>query len=59
MKTFHVKVAVRILEFYEVEADDPAEAEAIWSDGELIHTSDEALDTEILSVEEDRKDSYA
>ncbi len=52
MKRFHVKVAVRILEIYEVEAADTAEAADCWCDGELIHASDEALDTEFLSVEE-------
>ena len=52
MKKYHVKVAVRILEIYEVEAEDPAAAADYWPDGKLIHTSDEALDSEFLSVEE-------
>jgi hypothetical protein len=51
MSRFHVKVAVRILEIYEIEAEDAAEARDCWSDGTLIHTSDEALETEVLSVE--------
>ncbi|MGO9468047.1 MAG: hypothetical protein ACLQVF_28270 [Isosphaeraceae bacterium] len=51
MKRSHVNVAVRILEIYEVEAADEAEARDCWSDGKLIHTSDEALDSEVLSVE--------
>lgn len=51
MKRFHVSVAVRILEIYEIEAEDAAEARDCWSDGTLIHTSDEALETEVLSVE--------
>ncbi len=52
MKTFHVKVAVRILEIYEVEAENAADAKEMWSDGAIIHTSDEAFDTEILSTKE-------
>jgi hypothetical protein len=52
MKTFHVKVAVRILEIYEVEAANADDASATWDDGKLIHTSDEALETEILSTKE-------
>jgi hypothetical protein len=52
MKTYRVKVAVRVLEIYEVRAEDEADASDNWSDGDLIHTSDEALETEVLSVEE-------
>lgn len=52
MKKFHVKVAIKILEIYEIEAEDPADASELWSDGKLIHTNDEALDAEVLSVEE-------
>lgn len=52
MRTYHVKVAVRILEIYEVEADDAEEAADNWTEGTLIHTCDEALDTEILTVKE-------
>jgi hypothetical protein len=50
MKTYRVKVAIRILEIYEVEAENPDDAAANWEDGKLIHTSDEALETEILST---------
>lgn len=46
MKKFHVSVAVRILEIYEVEAGDAED----WSFGRLIHTNDEALYSEVLSV---------
>jgi hypothetical protein len=53
MKTYRVKVAVRILEIYEIEADDP-EAAACCADGDLIHTNDEALDSEVLSMKEAR-----
>jgi hypothetical protein len=52
MKTFQVKVAVRILEIYEVEAENADDAAADWNDGKLIHTSDEALENEILSTKE-------
>ncbi len=52
MKNYHVKVAVRILEIYEVQAKDKEAAADSWSDGDLIRTYDEALDSEILSVKE-------
>jgi hypothetical protein len=52
MKTYHVKVAVQILEIYEIEAEDAEAASESWSDGDLIHTNDEALDSIVLSVEE-------
>jgi hypothetical protein len=52
MKTYRVKVAVRILEIYEVEAENAEEASETWCDGELIDRSDEALDSEILSTKE-------
>lgn len=52
MKTYHVKVAVQILEIYEVEAEDAETASESWSEGKLIHTNDEALDSTVLSVKE-------
>jgi hypothetical protein len=52
MKKYHVKVAVQILEIYEVEAEDAEMAADDWSFGALIHTDDEALDSTVLSVEE-------
>lgn len=52
MKTYHVTVAVQILEIYEIEADDAETASDSWSDGNLIHTNDEALDSVVLSVKE-------
>jgi hypothetical protein len=52
MKTYYVNVAVRILEIYKVRAEDPESARDLWSDGVLIHTNDEALDSEVLSVKE-------
>ena len=52
MKTFRVKVAVRILEIYEVEAENADVAAVTWDEGKLLHTSDEALDSEILSTKE-------
>jgi hypothetical protein len=52
MNTYHVKVAVRILEIYKVQAEDKESAADLWSDGDLIHTDDEALDAEVLSVKE-------
>jgi hypothetical protein len=52
MKTYHVSVAVQILEIYEVEAEGAEAAADLWCDGDLIHTNDEALDTVVLSVKE-------
>ena len=52
MKKYHVKVAVQILEIYEVEAEDPETASDDWSFGDLIHRDDEALDSTVLSVKE-------
>jgi hypothetical protein len=52
MKTYHVKVAVQILEIYEIEADDPETASDDWSSGDLIYTDDDALDSTVLSVQE-------
>jgi hypothetical protein len=52
MKKYHVKVAVQILEIYEVEAEDAEAASEVWSDGDLIYTNDEALDSAVLSVKE-------
>ncbi len=52
MKTYHVKVAVRILEIYKIEAEDAETAAEEWPCGELIHTNDEALDSTVLSVKE-------
>jgi hypothetical protein len=54
MKKYEVTVAVRILEIYQVEANDRASAAEAWSDGELIHTDDEALEGEVLRVKESR-----
>lgn len=50
MPIFTVKVAVRILEIYEIGAENEEEARENWADGSLEHHSDEALDTEVLSV---------
>jgi hypothetical protein len=52
MKTYYVKVAVRILEIYKVRAEDEELARDLWCDGALIDTNDEALDSEVLSVKE-------
>ncbi len=52
MKKYHVKVAVQILEIYEVEADDPETAADDWSCGKLIRADDEALESTVLSVKE-------
>ena len=52
MKTYHVKVAVQILEIYEIEAEHELAAADDWASGELIHTNDEALDSTVLSVKE-------
>ena len=52
MKSFHVSVAIRVLEIYRVDAESQEEAADNWCWGELVHTSDEALDSEFLGVEE-------
>jgi len=52
MKTYRVKVISRILEFYEVEADSPEEAEELYAVGDYLGCDEEALDNEIVSVEE-------
>jgi hypothetical protein len=52
MKKYHVKVAARVLEIWEVEAETADDAIATWDDGRLIHTCDEALETEVLSAKE-------
>jgi hypothetical protein len=52
MKKYHVKVAVQILEIYEVEAEDTETALICWDEGQLIHTCDEAIECEPLSAEE-------
>jgi len=52
MKTFEIRVAVRTLEIYQVEAENAEAAREAWCDGELVHASDEALNSEILSVKE-------
>jgi hypothetical protein len=52
MKTYRVKVAIRILEIYHVEAEDEEEAAESWADGDLVHTNDEALDSTVLTIKE-------
>lgn len=52
MKKYHVKVAVQTLEIYEVEAASQDEASELWAEGKLISTSDDTLDTAVLSVRE-------
>jgi hypothetical protein len=52
MKKFHVSIAVQILEIYEIEAEDAEIASDCWSDGDLIYTEDEALDSTVLTVKE-------
>ena len=52
MKKYHVKVAVQILEIYEIKAEDAEMAADDWSSGDLIHTNDEALESIVLSVKE-------
>ncbi len=54
MTTYHVKVAAKVLEIWEVEAENADDAKANWNNGELIHTCDEALETEMLSAQEVR-----
>jgi hypothetical protein len=56
MPIFTVKVAVRILEIYEIEAENEDEARENWADGSLEHHSDEALDTQVLSVKLENPD---
>ena len=52
MRKYEAKVAVKIIEFYEVEAASAEEAAGDWGLGDLVHTSDAFLDAEVLSVEE-------
>jgi hypothetical protein len=52
MKKYHVKVAVQILEIYEVEAADAETAGEDWGYGKLINADDEALESTVLSVAE-------
>jgi hypothetical protein len=52
MKKYRVQIVFRTLEIYEVEAEDAATATDLWAEGRLIHRSDEALDSEVLSVQE-------
>lgn len=54
MSRFHVTVAARMLETYEVEATDPVEASDRWFEGRFLFCDDEALETEVLSVKEVR-----
>ena len=51
MKRYRVKVAVKTLETYEVEANSEAEAADDWGLGELVDADDEALESEVLVVE--------
>ena len=48
-KTFRIKVIVRMIEIYEIEADDQEQAEDQWADGRLIATDDD-VENEILEV---------
>lgn len=52
MKTFHVKVAVQVLEIYQVQAEDAQTAAEDWGSGKLIDADDETLESTILAVEE-------
>ena len=51
-KTYRVKVLSRVLEFYEVEAASPEEAEELYAIGDYLGCDEEALDNEVVSVEE-------
>jgi hypothetical protein len=52
MKKYHVKVAVQILEIYEIEAEDAETAKEDRGCGKLIDADDEALESIVLSVKE-------
>jgi hypothetical protein len=52
MKKYRVKVAVQVLEIYEIEAEDAEMAADDWSFGAFIYSDDEALESTVLSVEE-------
>jgi len=54
MKTYRVKVIIRTLEYYEVEADSPEEAEELYALGDYLGCDEEALDNEVISVKEER-----
>jgi len=53
MKTYRVKVISRILEFYEVEAGSLEEAEELYALGHYLGCDEEALDNEVVSIEEE------
>ena len=52
MKKYHVKVAVKILEIYEVQAPNAPSAAKTWSKGRLVYIDDEVRKSTVLSVEE-------
>ena len=54
MRTYRVKVITRVLEFYEIEADSPEEAEELYALGHYLGCDEEALDNEIAGIEEAR-----
>lgn len=52
MKKFQVKIIVKTLEIYEVEAEDAEQAEANWAEGRLVRADDEVFDVDVDSVTE-------
>jgi hypothetical protein len=52
MRKYHVKVAVQVLQIYEVEAEDPETAAEDWAFGRFLGADDEALENTVLSVRE-------
>ena len=53
MTKYRVTIIARMLETYEVEAEDAEQAEENWPDGSLVST-DDSLECEIIAVEESR-----
>lgn len=51
MTKYRVTIIAKMLETYEVEAEDAEGAEDNWQDGKLVST-DHSLECEIISVEE-------
>lgn len=52
MKKYRVKIAVKTLEIYEVEAESPEDAAECWHDGTWMNSNDEALESEVIGVVE-------
>jgi len=52
MKTYHVTIAVRLIETYQIRAENPECAEESWFRGNRVHPNYETCETKILTVRE-------